>query len=850
VRPNHLRILVLGAVLTLGGCAVERDLRHADRAAAAGQSKLAALHYRRALDARPRLASDHIFTTKLQRSSSRAMCDEADAFVARRAWELAVDKYMQAIAADPNFDRAARGLAEANRGLSLRLHERAMHQADRGQMGRAIELLRRAVKVDPQHDAARQALDTAVTERELRRIKARALFDNANVLAAARRWRAAAIAFGEVLAVDASHIAARAALHEAGAELFESESGCRRGGELLKAKSLDKAIATLEQAVATWPFNQPAEALLTKARAQRAEVEQLLTDAEALRAAGTWDQALSTAARARALFPNFAPARTLIATIKEQASGDWVDRGQAFLADGQLAEAAAAAFSTARRYVWSNLAAAQGLAQVSATRGQAHADAGRWGHALLHYMDAAGHLPGQQHYQDKINAARARIINGLSFDVALVVQDAAGSLKADAASLASALHGQVAQRKPGFMKITSQDTEPRYAVEVSIANLDIEQRRVRTERRTHPYAKYHHIPNVNVSYIRTRLHNARQTLGSLRIEVGRACHVCGGRGSIDCATCSGRGHVRCGHCDATGRIVIKAARRTCDLCGGGGRSNRRCDACGGRGRFHQRGRRGHGLRRRHSRGRSVQICGRCQGGGQLASACRSCNGSGYIVIAASSKACGHCKGRGRPNCHTCSGKGRTTCSSCSGRGHGSNSARRRFNDHGLHVSRLQIQLSRTPATVRQSYQASWPYKTHYYRKSGSLDARLTIRHQPDATQIATRKIDQSFSRNDTVIEQANSSIGLHPNALDLPSDSHIRRRLLDGAAHAAAAALLSTVMQDQQTRLEARIAAHLAASELDEVLEARVAAALLLEASNRKAAAKQLDQLRLHSNEY
>ena len=185
-----------------------------------------------------------------------------------------------------------------------------------------------------------------------------------------------------------------------------------------------------------------------------------------------------------------------------------------------------------------------------------------------------------------------------------------------------------------------------------------------------------------------------------------------------------------------------------------------------------------------------------------------------------------------------------SCSTCGGKGHGSDGARQRRGEHEQRVNHLEVRLGRLPALVRESYRTTWPYEVRHYRKTGSLAAQLTIRRRREGTAIGGHRLDQGFTSEDATIDGANTGIGLHGDALDLPSDDQIRRRLVDGAAGEAASRVLAAVLNDQRARMQARIAVHVAGGNAADALEARVAAAVLLESYDRQAGTAQLSALR------
>jgi len=823
--------------LTVAGCQAESHIRKADAAHAAGRSELAVRHYRLALKANPRLRNDAELTARLRRAEALDLCDKADKLAQQGIWESAIDKYNRALEIDPQCNRADSQLAHARERYSRRLHDEALKCADQGQLDRAVQLLRRAVEVDGDYEAARQALAVASEQLQQRQRQANTLYAEASRLADQRRWGAAAKGFSQALAVYQNHVSARAALHSAKAKMSQSESGCRRGKQLLAEKALDVAIETLEESIAVWPFNEKANALMTEARAQRAEVQRLLDSAEAFRAESGWRQALDAVAEAKAMFPGSAAAKELEAWIRQQAATTWVNRGNTLLADGKLAEAQAA-FMSAKGYGAARLDVAKGLAEVDYARGEAYEARGLWGQALLRYMASDDHLPAQHRYQARIASARNRIEQSLAFDADVVVDDRVGRSTANSDVLASTLDSTLQRRKPAYLAVVDErGAEADYDVTVTLDTLNVEQHLVSTESRTHTYTEHRLAPNRLIPPLTARLHDVRQDVRRLQRECNRSCQSCRGRGTVRCSSCGGAGHRSCHRCLGTGRTVGEPRFGPCPDCRGNRPAAGRCDKCQGTGHVE------HARRGKKAKGKGSgrrKPCSHCDGKGERPHTCNRCGGKGKIVIGRGDKQCSHCRGRGRRPCRECDGDGRVRCRRCSGKGHGSDDARRRLADRKSSMRRLENRLRRMPSMVRVACRAHWPYDVNHYEKIGSLVAQISIEHRPTGVIIGRRAIERSTVSTDSTIDRSNSEVGLHDDGLDLPSDAQVRRALIDRAADEQANVILSLLLQDRRARLKA---GNLADGNTSHAVEARVADALLLKAIDPKAAERQLDRL-------
>lgn len=208
-------------------------------------------------------------------------------------------------------------------------------------------------------------------------------------------------------------------------------------------------------------------------------------------------------------------------------------------------------------------------------------------------------------------------------------------------------------------------------------------------------------------------------------------------------------------------------------------------------------------------------------------ACGYCGGTGRIT-------CGYRRAwsnRGRANdCKYCRGTGYVTCSRCRGSGR-----RWRVDEWRLQRKRreahdLRQRLAGELVTVWRDFTEQWHYTVEHYRKVGELRLRVTVAGRGGRDVIAPFAVARSVRHGDSTIVNANPSIGLRADGLNLPSDRQVRRSLVAKACAEAAQRIVATAVRARIADAQVRADQLGDAGKSAEAMEARVDAALLTEA--------------------
>lgn len=813
------------------GCVTRERVRSGDAALLSEHPRAAVRHYEAALASAPRLADDPAFAARLRRARAGAARSDGQRHASAGAWHAAIAAYAASVDMDPQCDETRAALALARReGSRVHQHE-ARALADRNELDAAVQCLVRAVEIDASNADARAALESMRQRRRERHERAAVLHDHATGLAQQRRWREAAAAYERVLLLDPDHLDARAAVQRMRGHAGRSDAARAEGRRRLERRELDGAIASLEAALDHWPYDEEAARLLDLARARRDDVRRLLADAAADAVGADWDGALDSAARARVLFPGHEPARQLVERVRYEAASSLTHDGRRLLAASALQEARSA-FARALHYAPDHAPAVAGLVEVDlADSGRASAR-GAWGAALLAAMNAAAHEDAPPAAAATVDAARARVRRRMAFGVALD-----GGPGAEEGALAAAARAALAERRLPTVHVAADAGDADFAVHVDDVHVGVDAALAGREARAHQYTRYETVSNPRLARLEGERRGAEQRLARLRHRRARKCHVCAGAGTVICTSCRGRGSMQCTRCKGGGEIEQRSGDETCPRCLGRSRNPARCSACGGRGSVRVVVREG------KTRRRVRQPCRQCSGPAVLP-VCPTCGGSGKVRAASRKRPCAPCAGRGSSACGVCHGKRRVSCGHCDGSGHD-----RSVGEHALQRQRDQVQelrreLAREPATIAHAIVAEWPYEIERHRIAGRLTCRLSVVDQAAGRAVVSRPIATSFVMEDTVVVGANTTIGLAPDELELPSTADVRAALFDRAAAMVAEAVLDSVIRARRAVRLSEGGAHAAEGGAAHALEAEVDAALLLEVVDPVAAGRQLHALR------
>ncbi len=219
--------------------------------------------------------------------------------------------------------------------------------------------------------------------------------------------------------------------------------------------------------------------------------------------------------------------------------------------------------------------------------------------------------------------------------------------------------------------------------------------------------------------------------------------------------------------------------------------------------------------------------------------CDACGGNGWIEVhhAERSRRDATTGKRGRIDRR---GKTRRQCDRCGGSGRRNNVSHRDISRARSKVDKLRHELSCEPAYVQQRHPRHWNYTVTDYAMTSDLEAVITLADRVAGEQIDTQVVKRHFLTEDSAVANANPSIGLHDDPLQLPSNGHVRSRLIAGAADEIASRLVATIANVRRAALEAeaqRIGG-------EGATELRIAAALMLEPVEPARTKQLLEQLR------
>lgn len=165
-------------------------------------------------------------------------------------------------------------------------------------------------------------------------------------------------------------------------------------------------------------------------------------------------------------------------------------------------------------------------------------------------------------------------------------------------------------------------------------------------------------------------------------------------------------------------------------------------------------------------------------------------------------------------------------------------------DANRHLRHVEHRLSCEPLYVTVRATEYWPYTIETYRKSVELTGRVIVRDTHTNRKLEAVSVRQGFSEEDKTLIGANPQIGLGDDPLAFTDDAEITRQLLDRAADETVGRVLNRTIRGEVTALRAEAKAQAAAGNHAGALESRVAAAVLLEHADAKAAATYLEGLR------
>ena len=788
MRRLMLMLCLTAGGVVWGGCEPTELIRQGDQSMRTGHPDLAVEYYRKALAEKPDLADKKKFAAKLNEAQSRSAYREGEQLAAGGQWEAAVEKFAESRQREPDFENAREAYAKAARQAARVRHERALKLADEGKLPEAIAELKGAVELDGDNADAVRALALATGGGKAYPGRAADLYDRGVALQEQKDWQQAGEVLQEAIGADPNHVQARVALHRGSEAMASANQACADGKDRLEGRRLDEAIRTLEGVRETWPACPGAAEALAAARTRRAKAEDLCTRARQQAERSDFTGAAASAAAALDVFPAHPGALEVLEKVRHQAAAERAKTGKEALDRGEVA-AACAALRQAVRYEPESASARALLAAVCLRQAASAEQAGRWGNALLWYMEAIDNEAAPEAVNGMAAATR-KIAERVAFRLALKVEGPAGEAEATEALRSALLVAMVAEG-PDFVAVvpSAPGAPAAYAASVALRELTASEKLARTERKRHAFTIRREVPNPEIPRLAELLRAKQLELDLLKRDFDRPCLRCGGRGRRICPACRGRGSVRCDNC--------------------GGQGTLRCRQCNGSGRK-----------------ADGSICARCRGVGTAQ--CLRCGGSGQMP-------CNGCSQLGQR-------RGWLVCSACGGTGRGTSVSRWDIGTREKEAADLEARLTRAPAKVTQEVPAQWAYTLRHYEKTGTITADLDIAR--GAETMRTEQVRKQSTAKDTTIEGANPAIGLADDPLDLPDDAAVRGSLIRAAAGQIALDVLPAVIGDRidKTRRQAEQLAR--EGKPLEAAEARMDLVHLLKAVRAKEAAGLLAEVR------
>ncbi|MFI4860870.1 MAG: hypothetical protein ACIAXF_09345 [Phycisphaerales bacterium JB063] len=511
--------LLLAAVVLLAGCSTRNYLRKADEAAEHGDMRSALHYYERALSSRGSLADDDDFVQKLRIAQSRVAFEDAVALRGRGHFEASARKLHESLDYDPGFGQAVELLGVVNAQAASQRYDQALASADRGDLNAANEHLR----IAQAHDTSNEDVVAAMASLRLEVLPANtpglAPFEAGLTRSGERRWDAAAGLYRESIGLNRNMLPARAALAEANAQLAESRRLSDSGAARIRESRISAAIPILENALAVWPFNEPAQASLTQARGVLAEADAKFSQAVAAGEASDWDGAIAAAEAGLVLDQSHARLRDLRPQLGLRAATDYTQRGAGHADAGEL-EAARDAFLRALSYKHPHSPAQRGLADVYLAWGRSHEQAGRVGAALLHYNRGQTYMATSGIAEGR-SRTLAAIYGGLEMTLDVEAGETPLGLAVSGDRLGEALRQRAQRSAPAGLSVRSD--QPRFVLEAEVAEARISQQLVNTTTRSHQYYVDEPRPNPEYARLVDRLNDYQRQLD--RLERDYHSHV-------------------------------------------------------------------------------------------------------------------------------------------------------------------------------------------------------------------------------------------------------------------------------------------------------------------------------------
>ena len=159
------------------------------------------------------------------------------------------------------------------------------------------------------------------------------------------------------------------------------------------------------------------------------------------------------------------------------------------------------------------------------------------------------------------------------------------------------------------------------------------------------------------------------------------------------------------------------------------------------------------------------------------------------------------------------------------------------------VDRLRHKLSCTPHQIKVTLHHDWPYTVETYTKTGELNVITELIDTASGKPIKSITHQASFAQSDDRTLNANPSVGVRHDDLNLHSDDYVADTLTTELAGAAGPWATNALIDHRLAQISAKITSLENAGKTDEALEARVQSAVLLGIVDPKASQSALDKL-------
>ena len=396
------RLLRLAATLAIAiplltGCQATQYMNRGDRALLEGRPHEALASYQRAAMYDAKLRADPEYRAKLTEATWQAAFADGQAQSAVQNWEQAIASFEVAVENNPGFQPAIAGLAKAKVGGAQLRYDRAITNADEGDLKSAEANLNQALAWNPSHASARAALDS-IARRDLPTASEQR-YAGALKHVEAKHWDTVASETSAIISLDQNHLPARALLHRAKGQLAESRQIHEQASTQFGNMRYDDAIELAKRSLSVWSTNADATYVLNRAQAKRHESEKHYVRAQMLADQGDFDGALTAMGDCLDVYPYHPAGATFMKQTRLDAAATYNAEGKKQLAAGNLNEAEQA-FRRVLRYVPNDADAKDGLVEVIYAFGQGAEKQGLHGNALLFYMDAVSQRPKSQKYAD------------------------------------------------------------------------------------------------------------------------------------------------------------------------------------------------------------------------------------------------------------------------------------------------------------------------------------------------------------------------------------------------------------------------------------------------------------------